>query len=705
MLRKFLLGSAGAVALALPAHAQDAQPGGVTELDTVTSLATRTAKSIFETMGSVSTVNKEQIERKIPSNFGDIVKDLPNVDIAGGPRTMAQQFNIRGFGDDRIVLRIDGSRSNFSSGHRGRMFLDPELIRMVEVFRGPGTLYGSGALGGAIAAELKSAEDFLDPDKSFGFRTKFGAQSANEEFLQSYTGFGRAGPVQGLLSFTQRLSSDIAAGNQDPFGSGSVSKVPFSSDKIRAGLAKFNVEPLPGHKLFFAYQVFNDRNLLPVAPDGNFDPAENPLARRKTDETRYIGGYNFKSRESAFFDLTARVYYNQVRIKETVVSGTTTNLGRVDETDLNTFGIDVYNTSRFALWNGRVKSALTYGAEYYKDSQHGTRNSAPRTQYPDATANVVGLYVQNEITLYDQFMLLGALRWDSFDYSTSGQEGYTRSRVSKTGALGWRPTPWLMLYGKYSEGFRAPNLTELYPTGVHFSLGALGNNVFLPNPNLRPESSKTYETGLALQFRNVLVPGDRIWFKGAAFQSDVEDFIDLNVIVRLGPLPFPVFFGCIQCSTQAVNIRDARIFGVEGEAGYTSRWFFAAVAGSYLIGENRTDNSSLASIPPHRIVATIGTRIPDYDLLLGFRLTAASDQNRLPPASDQSAVPPTPGWVTGDVFVSWVPSGRYISPLLRGFRLDAGIDNIWDKRYRRHLSVFPEAGINFKFAASYTLQF
>ncbi|MCW5772169.1 MAG: TonB-dependent hemoglobin/transferrin/lactoferrin family receptor [Rhodospirillaceae bacterium] len=705
MLRKILLGSVGvgALALAAPAYAQDSG-AGVTQLDTVTTVATRTPKSIFDTLGSVSTVTREEIERKVPSTFADIVKDMPNVDIGGGPRSMAQQLNIRGFGDDRIVLRLDGSRSNFNSGHRGRLFIDPDLLRSVEVFRGPGTLSGSGALGGAIAAELKSAEDFLDPGKSFGFRTKFGAASANDEFLQGYTAFGRTGPFQGLVSFTQRISGNIEAGNIDYSRNDLISEVPFSKDKIRAGLAKFNYEPAPGHKFFFAFQIFNDRNIVPVAPDGNFNATENPLARRKTDENRYIGGYNFKSTENGLFDFTARVYYNQVNIEETVIAGTT-SLGRFDVTKLNTFGIDVYNTSRLSFWGGKVKSALTYGVEYYRDSQEGTRNGAPRTQYPDAKANVYGLYVQNELTLFDQFIVQGALRWDGFDQSADGQASYDRGRLNKSGALGWRPAPWLMVYGKYSEGFRAPSLSELYPTGTHFSLGSLGNNVFLPNPNLRPETSKTYEAGLALQFRNVFMSGDRIWFKGSAFQSDVKDFIDLNVIVSLGVLPPPVFFGCVQCSTQAVNVRDARISGFETEMGYISRWFFAGLAGSYLIGENRTTGNSLASIPPHKIVATIGTRIPDYDLMLGFRLTATSDQNRVPPESDASAVPKTPGWTTGDVFVSWVPSGRYISPLLRGFRLDAGIDNIWDKRYRRHLSIFPEAGINFKFAASYTVQF
>ncbi len=65
----------------------------------------------------------------------------------------------------------------------------------------------------------------------------------------------------------------------------------------------------------------------------------------------------------------------------------------------------------------------------------------------------------------------------------------------------------------------------------------------------------------------------------------------------------------------------------------------------------------------------------------------------------------TSGYTTGDLFVSWVPSGKYISPLLRGFRLDAGIDNIWDQRYRTHISIYPEAGINLKMALSYTVQF
>jgi hemoglobin/transferrin/lactoferrin receptor protein len=698
MLRKFLLGSAGAAALALPAHAQDTQPGGVTELDTVTTIGTRTPRSLFDTLGSVSTLNRDRIEREIPSTLGDIVKQMPNVDLSGGPRPMAQQINIRGFGEDRVVMRFDGARSNFNAGHRGRLFVDPDLIRQVEVLRGPGTLYGSGALGGAVAVEFLNAEDLLDPGKTFGFRSKVALRSANDEALQTHTAFGRYGPVQALVSFSQRLSSNVEAGpaklvSNDP--NERISEVPFSKEKTRAGLVKFGFEPFPDHKLQFTYTNFNDRVAIPTAPDSDFSNTSNPIVRRQTNEYLYVFGYNHRSRTTDLLDVNARLYYNQIRIDDRVVQGTASQLNRHDETDLTTTGLDIYNTSRFSFAGGRVKSALTYGLEWYYDDFDGRRNGGPRAGYPNANAHTTALYAQNELTLWDQVTLLGALRWDSFDYSSVGRPNYSESKLSKTAGIAWRPIPWLMIYGKYAEGFRAPNLaTELYLSGPHFP-----GNVFIPNPNLRPETSQTLEAGMALQFREVLLDGDRIWIKGAVFRSDVEDFIDFN----LSPTAF-----------QAVNVPEARVFGAEIEAGYTSRYVFGTVTFGYLIGENLTTGNSLSSVPPQKFSGTIGGRIPEWDLLAGFRLNVASDQNRVPPpvlgtVFGQPFVfqsfRQTSGYTTGDIFVSWVPSGRYISPLLRGFRLDAGIDNIWDKRYRSHLSIYPEAGINYKIALSYKVQF
>jgi outer membrane receptor for ferrienterochelin and colicin len=116
----------------------------------------------------VTVVGREEIERRDARSVLDLIRDIPGVESSGVPRTTAMQPVIRGLGDERIVLRTDGARNNFNADHRGRTFVDPELLRQVEVLRGPGSsLYGSGALGGVISLRTIEVEDILQPGERF----------------------------------------------------------------------------------------------------------------------------------------------------------------------------------------------------------------------------------------------------------------------------------------------------------------------------------------------------------------------------------------------------------------------------------------------------------------------------------------------------------------------------------------------------------
>ena len=64
----------------------------------------------------------------------------------------------------------------------------------------------------------------------------------------------------------------------------------------------------------------------------------------------------------------------------------------------------------------------------------------------------------------------------------------------------------------------------------------------------------------------------------------------------------------------------------------------------------------------------------------------------------------TSGYFLNGVYASWIPSGRRLS-FLKGFRVDVGVDNIADVRYRQHLTELPGGGRNFKVAGSYTVKF
>ena len=109
--------------------------------------AARNGRDLLETPSAVTVINGEEMDRLQPSTYENLMSDTPGVVIQGG-RGVAQEPNIRGFQDEQVVIRVDGTRQNFDLQHRGRFFVDPALLKQVEVLRGASAMFGSGALGG-----------------------------------------------------------------------------------------------------------------------------------------------------------------------------------------------------------------------------------------------------------------------------------------------------------------------------------------------------------------------------------------------------------------------------------------------------------------------------------------------------------------------------------------------------------------------------
>ena len=166
----------------LSAQAEEGDGFGYSTLEGVTATATKTARDPFDVDASVSIVDEERIEATQASNLADLLADLPNVDIAGGPRAIGQRVVIRGLSDNRILFVIDGTRQNYDRAHDSRILIDPDLFKQVEVLRGPASaLWGSGALGGVISFTTKDAADLLAPGQTFGARLKLGYQDVNAQ--------------------------------------------------------------------------------------------------------------------------------------------------------------------------------------------------------------------------------------------------------------------------------------------------------------------------------------------------------------------------------------------------------------------------------------------------------------------------------------------------------------------------------------------
>ena len=628
-----------ALLAATPVSAQHQPATATTPLDAVTTTATRTRAVSGDVAVPVTVITREEIERRDARSVVDLLRDLPGVEGSGVPRTTAMQPVIRGLGDERIVLRLDGARNNFNAGHRGRTFVDPDLLRQLEVLRGPGsTLYGSGALGGVVSLRTIEAADILQPDARFGGFIGTGWQSQG------------SGP-RGTLALGARegdfsLLGAISGFTNNNFTDGRGTTIPYTGDEAVSLLGKLGWNP-GNHRFELTAQRFRDDHQIPISAN---TATTTGITDRTTQQDSLSLRWSYADPSMPLFEPQIVIYRTEVDITEQRLTGTRAR----DRTELTTHGIDAQNTSRFSL-GAFGRHALTFGTEYYRDEQEGFSNNLPRAQFPTASQSVLGFFVQDEISL-GAFTLTPGLRLDRFEQeSPNGLNDRSVERASPRISLAWQVLPWMQPYVSYAEGFRSPSLTELYVGGQHFP----GNN-FVPNPNLRPEISRNKEAGVNLRFADVLRDGDRLRLRLAAFRNDLEDFIEQTVLAT---------------TTVSGNVGRARISGFEAEAQYDAGTWWLGLGAAALKGDNLETNQPLASIPAHRVTLNAGYRFLDQGVTLGGRLTAAAEQDRAPNTS--GVAQQTSGYGTLDLFASWTP------PATPNVRIGLAIDNVFDHAYRR----------------------
>jgi hemoglobin/transferrin/lactoferrin receptor protein len=654
-------------ALWVAADAESA--AGPVELETVTVTATKTEHLAFEVAGSVSVVAAETIEAEQPQSLNDILKALPNIELFSGPRRLGEEANIRGFSDERIVTTLDGARQNFSIGHQGRFVLEPDLLKQVEVYRGANSaLYGSGALGGVIALTTKDPSDFLEAEEILGAWLKGGFQSVNDEWLGSLAVFGRLGPsLEYLGHFSYRDSSDIKLGNGETLAD--------SAERSIAGSGKLYWRPLPYHKLRASIDQFHTEGDFPANPQ-SVPSRDNEVADTDIERRTYTIGYRYDDPQNPWARIEATAYQTEIdEDLRRLMSGIGT------ATEFNTTGFDLRNSSRFAFGGERLRQVFAYGVEYYKDEQQGTQDRQPRGSFPDAEADVYGFYLQDEIMLFEHVSLIPGFRYDHYDLEAGAQGQRQESEISPKVGLLLHPTGWLTLWGNYAEGFRVPTLPEMFAEGLHFRgfPPFAPDNFFVPNPNLRPETTRSWEGGLRTHWDGLFTSSDKLRLQAAYFDTEARDLIDLVVDITGG-------------TTTSRNLTNARLFGYEAELNYEALHFFAGIGYSQARGKDEDTGAPLTAIPADKLVAQLGVRDPGWGLSTGLQSRFVDRQDRVP-----EGVPETPGYAVYDLYASWLPG----SASLWGLRVDFGIDNLTDKAYRRHLSVLDEARQNFKISVSY----
>lgn len=664
-----------------------------------TIYATSNETTAFSHPGAVTVIDREEIEDFATGDIADLFRGVPGVQFDGGPRRTGQVPAIRGLGGTGVQIFLDGARQSFSSGHDGRFFVDPDLLQAVEVVRGPtSALYGSGSMGGVLGFRTVDAADFLDGNGNFGVRLRGAFDSVNEQWSETGTVFYR--DAEGVFDFvgslTARQSDDIELGNGMSLQ---------SEDDILSSLLKGTWQATDDLSFTASWARFQNDAL---EPNNGQDVTDTDRVNKDIESQTFQGGLNYDP-SSNLINFEATVYSSGHEVEEAE-----TTSSRVITRDVDSWGIRALNRSDFAFGQN-ANVLLTYGGEYYRDEQTGRDNTTidgTRGGVPDAESTFGGLFAQAEVDIADplgapgNLLLIPGVRWDSFESEAPGEANTDDSATSFKFGASYQPNDWLLAFGSYAEAFRAPSFDEFYADGVHFPLFPpspppfIVFNEFIPNPDLVPEESDTWELGLGFDFADLLGSGDRLRIKGVYWWSDVNNLI--NPVVDFNPActgaPTPPFPPCTDGgTTQYVNTANAELEGLEIEAVYDGEHFYGSASFASIDGTDTASGDYVGVLFPNRLNLDGGFYIPNLDgARAGFRAEFADEFDKV---NDSAEV--RDGYTVLDLYAVWEPQA---GPLA-GFRLDLGIDNLADEDYERVFAGTSEPGRNYKVAISWRRTF
>ena len=627
--------------------------------DPIVVTATRTEKPLSETASSLAVVSDKEIETRGYQSISEALLEIPNVTITSPENPLFSRVSIRGSDENQITYVIDGVRQdNYTlSGNRPTgIFMDPELVKQIEVKHGGGSaLYGNGGIGGTLAVTTKLAEDFLEDGETFGTKVKTGYSTTNQEWMSSAYAFGRWNALDVLMAVTRRNSGDEKLSDGERSNNSTDTK--YTSLLLKTSLVA-GEDAL--FSLAYTYDDYDSSWLYEGA-----DPMDYAYEQHRiTASAEYTSGN--------LFDIRAHVQYTKQNFSMDQILGNLGGMGQGNSDSLEAWAANVQNTSRLEFLGAHT---LTYGADISHTEQDAlTYNPYHPTPFPDASRPDSksldwGVFVQDEIAINDYISVIPMLRYSYFKRESSNPDykDFSDSKVTPGITVSVTPMNGLSFWASAVEGFRAPVLDELYYS-VDLGMPWLPGGVVDANPDLKPEKSWNYEVGMNALFGGLITDRDQTSIKAAFFYDDVEDFININSSIDNDGIEH----------FRAENIGRVVRKGVELTGTYAIDNFSATASYGLVHVTDKETDKRVTGITPQSVNLKLDYKLPKQFLNTWYRLSwndAASgdkDKNTATTRVNYDS------FVTHSLGLTWTPK----IPNFWDFAAGVAIENITDEEYR-----------------------
>lgn len=658
------------------------EPQAESSFDAITITGTRVPTTTFDSPAAVTTVTRKQLDDLQASTLQDGLSTIPGLSFGGSPQPLGQIPMIRGFSGSDILITVDGARHDNDPiiNYTSPLFIDPDMLKQVDVVRGPSATYGSGSLGGVMALQTIDASDILAPDATTGGRVKVGYRTANSQGSTNVTGAERSGGFDMLESLTYRNTrADNLPG--EPYTTAGYGGQDYN------GLLKANFAVNDLNKLTVSYQRYQNKDIGCVNYMGAADPTSCGMLTssqggpaisqwQNTDtQSEATATWSFHDQDKRLFDGFVRVYSTDYSQSQIPIPLNTTNYPSFTTYDLTTQGLEIKNTSSFTT--GSLPNRATYGFEYHTDSFNQYYSPGNFPALGDVTA--YGAYLQDEIHFSSDWTLTAAEREDSYmhgvlpaDPGVAGAAPVPSGggrKLSPSVTLQWQALPVVGLFAGYAESYRQPSAIEV-GLGQPLSSVNAGNDPFgfavVQNPNLQPAVNHEISEGMKFNFDDLLQTSDTLRAKLSFFNDSIDNFI--NSLATLVTCP-------VATCLQATNIPNVKKSGYEFESEYA----WKRVSANLNYTHSRIDSMQLPSgflasnvsplSPPDKGTLYTRYRLPD-DMSMYYLGQFVSAQNYDPVVGRQVA-----GYQLHGVGLTWDH---------KDYRMDLNVSNLFNTSYHAY---------------------
>lgn len=447
-------------------------------------------------------ITAEDLEQFQANDLADIFRTTPSVAV-GGSVGVAQKIYIRGLEDSYLNVTVDGAQQTSTLFHHvGRVTLDPDLLKQIDVQAGAGeATSGPGAIGGSISFKTKDAQDLLSDEEQFGGRVKANYFSNNGTRLSGSV-YGKVSDDWGLLGYYSTINRDNMENGdgEEILGSAANQDLLFLKGSGTIG---------EHHYLSFSVEQRDEEGEFSARP--NWMVAEGAaLYSSEAERETYVANYAFDYDNAVYLEATA------YQTNSSFSGGRFAWLA-----DIDTFGLDIRNTTEL------TNHKFVYGVDYRSDEVESGSVGGPVENREEGT--VLGVYGQGHSDITSDLLVSYGVRFDkyTFDQSILLEEYYgdlvTAEAVSlddnevsfNLGALYTLSDEWAIGLG-YAQAARGKEI------GDGFTIdGVLWKGLPVVNEDLVPETVANIEASIEYS-------DDNLNAKFTVFNSTIDDVISAD---------------------------------------------------------------------------------------------------------------------------------------------------------------------------------